>query len=193
MKFNRPTFSEAIIRVRERRADRRNRVITNFMQAVVAASIIASTVYAVHSHIKYNAPTWAEFVNDGSIKETVVQFNADGVPNTLNINGERWDVVRVNAFNDAMEKNDGELFRGVQAQTYCNYKMIAYIAVESSSTLRNNLWHEVMHAGACMHGGDTYWNSINPTKDTHDGVKHLGEFLGNFAMANPEFVRWAGR
>lgn len=193
MKFRRPTFSQKVTQIRK---DRREKLVTRGLQTLfvlIFSGLMISNIYLAKVKEHQKAPTWAEFINDGSIHESVSMSTIDGIPSVLNINGDHWNVVRVDAFKDALDHIDGRSFNGVQAQTYCREKLISYIETQNITVLKENLWHEVMHAGACTHGGDTWWNSIDPTQDKHEGIKHLGEFLSNFTKVNPNFVAWASR
>lgn len=168
--------------------------------SVIWLSGIGFSVFMSHRQMaaaeRVTVPTWAEFKlnppGDASkqLFENIGSHYSDGVPTTLIVNGEEWSIVRVDMFNDALKAKLGESFNGVQAETYCNNKTIAYISATNPRKLRINLMHEVFHAGDCLHGGDTWWNSINPTKTEHIGVYHLGEFMAVFAHDNPEFMEW---
>ncbi len=108
-----------------------------------------------------------------------------GMPQVLNINGERWIVMQVRQFSGPSEN--------AAAATSCNMHVIWFLPSDTPSALRWSLMHEVIHAGACLHGGDKWWNSDNPDMYNHDGIYHLADFLTNFNRANPEFVEWTLR
>jgi hypothetical protein len=114
------------------------------------------------------------------------------VPNRIFINGRAWHINQVDHFKDAEGHEDGIGFGGVQAETACEYQQIIFIPVENQTEIRENIMHEVFHAAACSHGGDSWWNSKNDTED-HPGVYHLGEFMAEFAAANPGFMTWMAR
>ena len=99
----------------------------------------------------------------------------------LYINGQVWDLVPVDRFDDETE----------YGETDCDNQEIDYLASSDPSELREALWHEIFHAGACVHGGDQWWNSIHPTDDDHPGIYHLADFMHNFTRDNKEFVTWA--
>lgn len=140
------------------------------------------------------APSWADFsMQSGKLqgREYVRNVDDGGIPFTLMINGEHWNLVKVNHFAEAEKHESGKAFNGVQAETFCDQKLISYIETQDDNVLRENLWHEIFHAGACLHNGDTFWNSENPTKFDHPGVYHLGQFTSNFVRDNPLFMAWA--
>jgi hypothetical protein len=109
---------------------------------------------------------------------SVVETNEDGVPTHLNINGQMWNVRKVPF-----------LFITI-AETRCKERTIVYIDDPSPMALRTNLIHEVFHAGGCLHGGDTWWNSIHPDNFDHPGIYHLADFMTSFSHDNPEFMEW---
>lgn len=185
------TFSEAVLERKQKRNNARKLIVFRAgLTLIVLAAGIAFNMDRIEH--KKQLPTWASFkINsgDGSL-ESVRANTDDGIPRILSINGEEWEVEKVNHFDDAEAHPNGDPFDGIQAETYCKERLIAYIQTENQANLRNNIWHEVMHAGACLHGGDAWWNSINPTRNEHPGVEHLGEFLGEFSKSNPEFMAW---
>jgi len=102
------------------------------------------------------------------------------IPSHLDINGQMWDLVHVDHFDDKTE----------YGETDCDNREIDYLDSSDPAELREALWHEVFHAGACIHGGDEWWNSIHPTDDDHPGIYHLADFMHNFTRDNKEFVSW---
>lgn len=187
-------------RVFDRRRARTLSRIRGFLWLGVMLCFLAMSYFmfrnSQRAYLAVNAPTWADFrvMSSGitDLREQVASTNIEGLPYRLTINGEIWDVSKVDHFSDSeSQPKDGSLFAGFQAQTYCSKHLIVYIQHNDPQLLRVSLWHEVMHAGACLHGGDGYWNSINPTKTSHEGVRHLGEFLATFTRDNPLFVQWA--
>jgi hypothetical protein len=109
----------------------------------------------------------------------------DGVPVMLNINGDSWYVVRAKDFTYDLIN--------AESATVCNAHVIVYLPSQTPSLTRNSLVHEVFHAGACLHGGDEWWNSVKPTRSEHPGIFHLADFWTGFARANPEFMEWLAR
>jgi hypothetical protein len=147
---------------------------------------------------KLNSPTWADFTTIGTWDERIIAVNSQGVPNTLDINGEQWNVIKIDHFNDVEKKGavkDGKIVLPsiITAETFCNNKTIAYISDADHNQLRADIMHEIFHAGGCLHGGDTYWNSINPTEKDHPGIYHLGEFTASFMRTNPRFTEWVSQ
>jgi hypothetical protein len=137
---------------------------------------------------KITAPTWADFQGTSSIHEYVRSVDKNGVPLAVWINGERWSIANVPIFNDAL--TEGGRSGYLAGETYCAGKTIAYIDADNPAQLRENLMHEIFHAGACLHGGDRWWNSPHPETGLHPGVYHLGMFMAEFARTNPVFVKW---
>jgi hypothetical protein len=135
-------------------------------------------------------PDWADFKISGTEHETSTFLNPDGVPEEVMIDGEKWDIIHVDHFDEAEKYKPGQRFGGDQAETYCAERTIAYVSNEDKTELRVDLMHEIFHAGACGHGGDTWWNSIHPTSTYHPGIYHLGEFMATFLRDNPQFAMW---
>lgn len=99
------------------------------------------------------------------------------VPAHLDINGQTWDLVPV----DHIDNN------GSEGETYCDTREIYYVITDPVD-LRDTLWHEVFHAGDCIHGGkDTWWNS---SQTDEAGIKNLADFMNNFTRDNKQFVSW---
>jgi hypothetical protein len=177
-------------RIRERR-QRRVHLFLRLGLLCLICGFSGWNVWTAHQRLRMNlAPTWAEFRVASPLKEMVLEDCAHGLPCNLIINGEQWSLVKVDHFADAEGHKGGERFGGVTAQTYCDNKTIAYIDTQSMALFRDELMHEVFHAGACLHGGDEYWNSEDPTWKEHPGVYHLGEFMGTFLHDNPQFAVW---
>ena len=191
MKFK--SLSQKVLERRRKRIASRIHDAVFILAVVSAISTMGFSAWRTNkTYLAVNAPSWAEFkVNMPQKRESIMAANQDGLPLKLTINGEFWDIVKADHFNDSEDYSDGQPFNGIQAETHCSKKIIVYIQTDDPALLRANLWHEIMHAGACLHGGDTWWNSINPTKTQHDGILHLGEFLGAFSRANPQFMLWA--
>jgi len=122
----------------------------------------------------------------GDLSETLRQGWTDGVPVSVLINGQLWTIGPVDHFADSTPKNAGN----IMAETFCEDREIAYIHAEDPARLRVNIWHEIFHAGACLHDGDSWWNTEDGAKD-HPGIYHLGEFMAEFTLANPKFMEWA--
>lgn len=137
---------------------------------------------------------------NGTFSEWVGKVNEDGIPTPVIIADQRWEIVKVNHFSDAIQSDGkprtGKSFKGVQAQTYCEQRVISYIPTANPRDLRSNLMHEIFHAGRCLHEeGDAWWNSAEEPKDAsdHKGVYRLGEFMATFSHNNPEFMTWEAR
>jgi hypothetical protein len=187
-------FNQKVLDRKRQRISRRISTTASFM---TLAFIIACSGFMAHysqkSYLAINAPSWADFKLNGPERmrfERVGATDPSGLPAVLTINGEHWEIVRVDSFNDSDDKKEGAVFSSIQAETFCDKRIITYIRTDDPAVLRANMWHEIMHAGACLHGGDTWWNSINPTRENHPGVEHLGEFLADFTHNNPLFMEW---
>lgn len=196
-KFNRPTFSQAVLKRRKDRRFLKFRIALLVTFVVVSLSFECWTIYQEHKAKSATKFMPGILVSGGfpalRLQATSGGENEDGVPSHLNINGQAWEVVEIDAYPEAKKHKLGERFTGRDAETDCDNHQITYQHSYNSVEIRENLWHEVMHAGACIHGGDQYWNSVKPTGDKHPGVYHLGEFLGGFSKANPEFMYWMAR
>jgi hypothetical protein len=102
----------------------------------------------------------------------------------LNINGRSWFLYDVEKESDKSLKSYLER-QGAVGVTDCKHYQILYTS--TSTDLRNTLWHEIFHAGACP-GDSTYWNS--KSDDDHQGIYKLAAFVQGFTRSNPEFMRW---
>jgi len=107
-------------------------------------------------------------------------------PFALNIRGERWTIWSGAVVPD-FEKELKD--RGAMGMTYCDKKIIVYDPQETQD-LRNTLWHEIFHAGACDRGGSVYWNSKSDEDNEHPGIQNLADFMEDFSRTNPTFIRW---
>ena len=101
------------------------------------------------------------------------------LPSSLVINGQSWTVAP-NAF------SDDPMLSG---ETDCDKHYIWYQPTNDFDDLKNTLWHEVFHAGACAQGGWKYWNSES-NSGQHSGIYHIADFLTQFQKDNPEFIEW---
>jgi hypothetical protein len=195
MKFKiRKGFNETVLsRIRQRRKKRLLLGITIVAVGCFAALVVSNIYFAYKQREDAKArnwPTWAAFTTSGETYVTHSAVTEDGVPTEINVNGEQWDIVKVKMFAEDIGKDQKDKPSDSLAKTFCRNKTITYIDHQSGQALRNSLMHEIFHAGDCLHGGDTWWNSENPTADDHPGVYHLGEFMTNFALANKPFMKW---
>lgn len=101
------------------------------------------------------------------------------LPTHLDINGQTWDVQQVTRIDN----------KGSDGETFCDTREIDYAETDDPVELRDTLWHEIFHAGDCIHGGkDTWWNS-SPKDEA--GIKNLADFMHNFTRDNKQFIAWA--
>lgn len=209
MKVKRPNFSAAVL---NRRKQRRDEVIKDVTLTGIALLLVGLSfffIYQVDKNTRFaekeatladarkdaeiaiqkreaeiaTRPTWADFTAANGNQTGWYERATDpvtGIPESVSINGEKWALVRVDKY-DHLDRAGTE---------YCGAQTISYIEARDPREMRTIILHEIFHAGACAHGGDTWWNSINPTELKHDGIKHLGEFWAEFSMANPTFIRW---
>lgn len=184
-------------RIRTRRRGR----VQGAVHLALAVCLLSLTVFVAwnswNTRKKITAPTWADFKMVGEkegLIESTMAINADGIPNTIEVNGEMWSIVKVNHFTDIDATKIGPVAGySISGQTLCAQKTIAYIQDDNPKRLKVTILHEVFHAGACLHGGDEWWNSIDPDNKNHAGIFHLGEFMADFLRANPDFTQWASR
>lgn len=123
-----------------------------------------------------------------SIGPSVSSANSTSYPpDTLLINGERWRVWPTH-----YAPQDGYP-PGTEAHTECETRRIFFEPDVGKGHLRENIWHEVIHANFC--GKTTTWKAdwMRPIQNDkqHAGVYALGMFLPGFVHDNPEFMRWA--
>jgi hypothetical protein len=182
-KIKRLPFNEQVLqRMAEKRSIRRTWIFRIAICLLWCCQIGVSVYfsYSIHHYVPSGIT-----VSSSAAQTVIDAVNEDGLPIALNINGESWKVVRAQSFTKEMADN--------AATTSCQLRTIFYLPEATPSLLRNDLAHEVFHAGACLHGGDTWWNSINPDNVHHDGIYHLADFWTNFAHANPEFMVWLSK
>lgn len=178
-------------RIKQRRKER----IVWAVLSVMALAVISGEGANVYSKRKsekmIDAPTWADFrVASGKTFTSVTASTEDGIPAHLTINGEQWSVVRVLSYKETDKLPAGSYPSGLSGETYCRAKTISYIRSDDPNQLRITMLHEVFHAGGCLHGGDSWWNSADHSTD-HPGIYHLGEFMATFLHDNPRFANWA--
>ena len=102
------------------------------------------------------------------------------------ISGERWHVDWY-----GFPTEDGWV-QGTEGVTYCESRDIFYRPIDSPSRLRENLWHEVMHASLCGKRSPKKANwYANVDSPEHESVYDLGMFLSSFVRDNPDFVKWS--
>lgn len=193
------SVSDRVLEYQKEKRNNRIRAIARVALLVPFFVLIGFDIYSMNKREKsMRAPTWGDFVvtlpsDSESWKEWVNGKNSDGVPMHVIIDSQEWTIAKVDAFDDAVQcahKKNVDCSFGIQAETYCNRKFISYINTEDPYILRMNLMHEIFHAGACSHGGDVWWNSVDPDRTEHPGVYHLGEFMSVFAHDNPTFMKW---
>ena len=131
---------------------------------MMVAAQSASTLY--FSYSLHHRPQWPNVVLATSAPQMeLITRTQEGIPSRLNINGEIWTVRRVKDFTNPE----------IASETSCQGRVIWYLPAEMHTALKNNILHEVFHAGTCLRGGDAWWNSINPDSKKHDGIYHLAE------------------
>jgi hypothetical protein len=175
-------FNEQVLRRLKAKRDARRMLIFRIVW-LLALLFMASTSAYFRYQIRHPVSLFRGSVANSAPQQWDISKNEDGIPARLNINGESWYVVRVKNFSDSE----------LAAQQSCQARVIWYLPSDAPSELRNTIVHEIFHAGACLHGGDTWWNSINPNQKTHEGVYHLADFWTGFARANPEFMEWLAK
>jgi hypothetical protein len=138
-----------------------------------------------------SAPTWANFQLNSPTMSYQPSLSENGVPKEVTIDNQRWSLVQVDHFTGADGKpDDPRTGPHTGAETFCKRLTIAYLYAEDPVSQRVTLMHELLHAGACLHGGDTWWNSEHPTETVHDGIERIAEFETTFLRSNPEFAAW---
>lgn len=108
-------------------------------------------------------------------------------PTIVSINGKQWYIWNVDDLGQGFFDHLKD--RKAVAATDCENFQIIYSYTLGHRDLRNTLWHEIFHAGACPHDA-SYWNSKSDKDEEHEGIQHLADFIENFTRANPEFTKW---
>jgi hypothetical protein len=168
-------------RIAQRRRERNARIIKVVLWVYVL-SVIAIPAFC--SWEARHKPAWGNFevATQPSANHYYAARNSDGAPKHVYINGEMWIIVQVSSIDPDR----------IAAETFCRNKLIVYVNAEDPTELRENLWHEIFHAaGVCAHGSDDWWNSPHDADAGHEGIYHVGLFMGPFSMANPDFMEWA--
>lgn len=179
------SLSEKVLTRKRARTKTRLLSIVFLTCALFSLSNVAYLTW--HEH-KRNTPDWLHGASlDGDLHEHIT-FNQPSheVPFRAVINGETWIFVQVDHFDDTTKEKAGD----ITGETDCKNQEITYIPSEDKSELRTNIMHEIFHAGACLHGGDKWWNSDHPTDDKHPGIYHLADFMHSFLHENPQFAVW---
>jgi hypothetical protein len=203
------SFSRKILdRIERKSAARRTRVTVLFLSGY----LLIAAAFGYNSYRKWksvSAPSWAEFAvatpTTKSYGEHVQGTMPSGLPYTLIVSGERWDLIEVDHFDWKKDEKGNEILDAagnptptrVQASTDCKRRIIAFIPADNPMVLRENLTHEIFHAGACLHGGDEWWNGTNDIAKHNgsidDGAYHLGQFMAIFLHDNPVYATWAAQ
>lgn len=174
-----------------RKKKRKNRIILTILFSIWGTGLVGFVGYrAWHEH-KRNLPNWAEinFTTQAEYSDRITfNSNTHEVPFKATINGETWDFIQVDHFSDSSIHKPGS----IEAETNCIDKTITYLPSDDKPELRINILHELFHAGACLHGGDTWWNNINPTASYHPGIERSAEFMHTFLHDNKQFAVWLG-
>lgn len=118
-----------------------------------------------------------------------IVLSRPGIPKTLRINGQQWILIPAKGIlQDSLDD------RNWSAYTDCDNQYIVY--KPDYQGIKDALWHEVFHAGGCIHGngkvssGDKWWNSEHPDDNNHPGIYHLGHFMKDFTEQNTDFIEW---
>lgn len=112
----------------------------------------------------------------------------DVPPEFLLINAERWYVIP-------------SMFQGVEGAdintdglTLCKQRKIYYkMGISNKARIRVILWHEIEHAGLCRPRDNDNLANWMPwaSEDEHHKVYLDGMFWAEFALSNPNFMKWA--
>jgi len=173
------TFQEKTLHAaREKRSEKLANRCFGALTVALLAFLVFDLIHAVYALYKTRqdavpaSPATWELVND------------DGPPSVVLINGERWALLPVDDF---VPKDGYKL-----ADTYCEGKTMRYRILSNPRRLnQDDVAHELFHAGACAHGGATWWNSSSD--DAHPGIYHLGTFLAQLSHDNPELILWLSK
>lgn len=189
MKIKVRGLNQMVLEKRERERNKRFSRIYSIVMGLMVLCFLALSAVLQYRTFKIrkaeSLPTWADFKVSGVTYSLQLGFDTEtSLPTSLLINGERWSVVKVAEYEPGSTST---------AETNCAARTITYIRAQKRGDLKESIMHEIFHAGACVHGGDTWWNSINPDNHHHVGVYHLGQFMAEFAPANPEMMEWLAR
>lgn len=198
------TFSEKVLARKKRRLAKLH---GNIIDGTLLFAVFICAGLEFYSYKSINAPTWADFKPTATIFEkdklfeTHLQFDDNGVPTDITIGDQQWSIVHADHYNN-IEQYVNKKYKSDKpehlpnnvpttlAETYCQHRTISYITDNSQKATRITLLHEILHAGACYHGGDEWYNNINPTATYHPGIYNTSEFMTNFILSNPAFMNW---
>lgn len=177
MKFKR-TFAEKALAIAEaKRRKRRPQIIALALLVWVALIATCSGIAMYLGRI----PTKAPYATHVAVQ------SVDAPPDNITVNGERWRLI---AFDFRANKGYGD----TAAETDCSQRVIWYVPKEATAAqLREDLWHEVVHAGFCGDKGASlaHWAQFTKDYPEHGAVYAMGMFLPSFVHDNPEFVQWS--
>lgn len=184
--------AKVLTRIKTRKSEKYDKIARRTYMLLFLLLLGVNCYFRYRTYRLKNAPDWANwklassYDPSSNLNEQVRAFRSDGVPTTLLINGEQWWIFHVDHFTDGTADKTGS----IMAETDCQNKIITYISSPNPAILKVNIMHEVFHAGDCLHGGDTYWNSEKPNGEDHPGIYHLGQFMSVFLHDNPQFAAW---
>lgn len=137
-------------------------------------------------------PNWANVVmtNTGNTPNRWSEQDEsfDGLPTIVFINGQKWSLEAV----DKIKNQDPSTF--IYGETVCEKHVIFYTRVSQPiMETHDTIMHELFHAGACTHGGATWWNSKSDVGDDHQGIYNLGHYTAQLFHDNPELAAWLAK
>ena len=168
----------------------------NFLRTVVIAMLVVAFVNSCnHREESIPARAWSA---PTPLDADIFRGEVTGLPpEIVYINGEAWQLLPEKVVPqipaDVHPPDDPRNYETV-AETFCTLHQILFKVSLGYVSIRNSLWHELMHAGACRNRIDMprYWNS----QDIHyvgDGYYRLGDYLSMLFRDNPELAAWLAR
>lgn len=108
--------------------------------------------------------------------------------NEVYILGEPWHVILKPKLWDVVV---GDNIGTVTGFTNCS-KNIIYLVPTNEAETREDLFHELLHAGTCHHKEGNLWYNSKDV-ETHEGIYRIAFYMSELLAANPELAKYFGR
>jgi hypothetical protein len=152
----------------------------NTLAATALAGIFAFTMLGFNLG-EYLAPK----IVLSSTTTKSIYYNDNGMPKIIYIDGDLWYII------ESSIKDDKSAI-GADGYTDCSNRNIWIRPNLPIHLVRQDIVHELMHAGACDKPSD-WWNNKaanSANQIDHEGIYHTGLFLSQVLHDNPELTKF---